>query len=215
MSNSNNSVWRTLQAWRTTTFTIAGLIFIACLVLLAINLVEGTPDQNLTLGQAFIGTAWTATFIGLLGFYASLANESRWILRFGTIFAMIGLITSLFMAVVMFGLFFGVIGGSYSSYMMYFVPGFFLGIPLGCGLYSVASLRTTVYRQRMGLLFLLLPGAFLFNYGTSIFLGIHSVAKIFGVIAVLTITNFTIGYMLKTGSAEIRPEGDTSLDTTS
>lgn len=215
MSNNKNSVWSTLQAWRTTAFTIAGVVFMTCLVPLAINLAEGTQDQYLTLGQALVGTAWTATFIGLLGFYASLANESRWILRLGTIFAVIGLITCLLLAVVMFGLFFEVIGGTYSDFMMYFVPGFFLGIPLGCGLYSFASLRTTVYRQRMGLLFLLLPGAFLFNYGTSILLGFHSVAKIFGVVAVLSLTNFTIGYMLKTDSAEIRPERDTSLDSTS
>lgn len=168
----------------------------------------------MTLGQAFVGTGWTATFIGLLGFHASLANASRRILRFGAFFAVIGLVSSLLMALVMFGLYFDVVEGTYSDFMKYFVPGFFLGIPLGCGLYSIGILRTAVYGQRMGLLLLLLPVVFLFNYGTSMVLGFHSVAKVFGVVTVLVVTNITIANMLRTGSAEFLPRRDASPEST-
>lgn len=204
MPNSKGNIWESIESWRSAAFTIAVVFFVASLVPLAINLAAGTQDQFLAVGQGFVGAAWTATFTGLLGFYPSLAAESRWPLRLGSLFAVIGLVASLTMAVVMFGLFFDLLPGTFSGYMAFFAPAFLVSIPLGCGLYGVVALRTQVYRQSIGLLILVIGGAFLFNYGTTM-AGLHlgGLVKIFVVVLVLTLANLAVGYLLMTGSAEL------------
>ncbi|MDG5775255.1 hypothetical protein VB773_20220 [Haloarculaceae archaeon H-GB2-1] len=200
MVSENTQRKRSLKAWRATAFTIAGIIFAADATILLLNIVAGTQGQYMTLGQAFIGTAWTAGFIGLLGFYPDLAARNRWLARAGGLFVVIGLFTNLIMAAVSLGLFAGVLSGTLGDYTPYFLPGMFPGIVLGCGLYGIATLRTPTYTRSVGLLFLLLVLTFLFNLGTGI-AGFNPVSKILGVVAVLTLTNLVLGYKLRTGSA--------------
>ncbi|QLG49789.1 hypothetical protein [Natrinema halophilum] len=213
MTSENAHQGGAIEAWRATAFTIAGVIFAADAAILAFNLAAGTQEQYMTVGQAFIGAAWTASFIGLLGFHRDLADRNRWLVRLGGIFAVIGLITNLIMAVVSISLSAGVIGGTLGDYTPYFLPGMFPGIVLGCGLYGIAALRTSTYTRDMGLLFLLLVLTFLFNLGTGI-AGFNPVSKILAVVAVLTFTNLVLGYKLRTGSAvttqaEIDPRDST------
>lgn len=203
-----------LESWRATAFTVAGIIFAADAAVLVVNLAAGTQNQYMTLGQAFIGAAWTAGFIGLLGFYPDLDARNRWLARSGGVFAVVGLVTNLIMAAVSLGLFAGVLGGTLRDYTPYFLPGMFPGIVLGCGLYGIATLRNPTYRRSVGLLFVLLVLTFLFNLGTGI-AGFNPVSKILGVVIVLTLTNLVLGYMLRTGSAlstqaELSPHDSTS-----
>jgi len=202
-----------IAAWRATAFTIAGMIFAADAVILALNLVEGTQEQYMTLGQAFIGVAWTAGFIALLGFYTDFADRSRRLARAGGVFAVIGLITNVVMAVVSFGLFAGVLDGTLGDYTPYFLPGMFPGIVLGFGIFGIISLRTTTYTRGMGLLFLLLVLTFLFNLGTGM-VQFNPLSKIFGVVLVLTLTNLVLGHKLRTGSAVTTQTEIASRDST-
>lgn len=200
MVSNDTSIWGSLEAWRATAFTVAGVVFVADAVILAGNLALGT-EQYTTFGQGLIGTAWTAGFVGLLGFYPSLARRGRWLSRGGGVFAVIGLSTVAIMALVSFGLFVGAIGGALSDYTMYFLPGVFLGIVFGFGSYGVASLRASSHAPRVGLLFLLLVATFLFNLGSGV-AGFNPLAKVFGVVAVLSLAMLVLGYSLRTDSEE-------------
>lgn len=162
------------------------------------HLVQGTEPA--AFAQALVGASWTAAFIGLLGFYPSLSDRSRWLARIGAVFAVVGAITMAAMAVTSLGYSTGVLSRELGDVVMYFLPLVFLGIVLGFGLFAVASLRTDVYPRSVGLLFLLLPLTFLFNIGTGI-AGFNPLPKILGVVALLSLTMLAIGYLLRTGDA--------------
>jgi hypothetical protein len=207
----NTSSLKTLESWRGLLFIIAGVVFAGDLTILLYNLAVGPESQYLTLGQGLIGTAWTCSFLALLGFYPKLSERSKWLPRIGGVFAVIGLLTMLAMAVTSYGVIAGVIPGALEDYTMFFLPGVFLGIVLGFGLYGVASLRTTLYSQRVGVLFLVLVATFLTNIGTGI-AGYNPLAKIIGVVAMLVLANLGLGYLVRTGDAEITAVEGTSSD---
>lgn len=204
MVGVSNTWWESLEQWRVTAFLIGGLIFVVDAALLAIHIYSGTEPA--ALGQALVGASWTAAFIGLLGFYPSLADRSRWLAKIGGVFAVIGGITMAAMAAAMLGYATDILSGDPGTIAMYFLPGVFLGIVLGFGLYGAASLRTDIYSQNVGLLLLLLPITFLFNLGTGIS-GVGSLLTIFGVVCVLALTMLAIGYLFRTGKALAHREG--------
>lgn len=190
--------WESLERWRSTAFLVGGVVFLVDTAVVAARLVQGTDPQ--ALGQAFVGAAWTAAFIGLLGMYPSLSDRSRWLTRIGAVFSVIGAITMAAMAVTSLGYVAGIPSGELRDVVMFFLPGVFLGIVLGFGSFGVASLRTDVYSRSVGLLFLLLPLTFLFNLGTGIS-GYNPTVKILGVVVVLTLTMLANGYLLRAGGA--------------
>jgi hypothetical protein len=194
-----------LATARATAFTIAGVVFAANALVLLWNVVQGT-EQYMTLGQGLIGTAWTAGFLGLLGCYPALADRNRWVARGGAVFAVVGLLTMLVMAVVSFGLSGGVLGGALMDYTPYFLPGVFLGIVLGFGSYGVAGLLTGALPRPVGPLFLLLVATFLFNLGSGI-AGFNPLVKVLGVVAVLTVSMLAVGHVFRTGDAGAGPAG--------
>lgn len=204
MVEATKSRWDSLEQWRATAFLIGGVIFVADAALLASNVAAGT-ERFMTLGQAFVGAAWTAAFVGLLGMYSSLADRSRWLVRAGAVFAVIGAVTMAAMAAASLGYFTGILSGDLSEVVMYFLPGVFVGIVLGFGSFGVASLRTALYSRSVGLLLLLLPATFLFNLGSGM-AGLESMVVVLGVVCVLALTMLAIGYLLRTGSAVTRRE---------
>lgn len=203
MSLISTRRWKSLEEWRATAFLLGGGIFVVDTALLAVHMASGTEPA--AFGQALVGASWTAAFIGLLGFYPSLADRGGWAARIGAVFAVVGTVTMAAMATVMLGYASGLLTGDPGDVAMYFLPGVFLGVVLGFGSFAVASLRTTIYAQRVGLLFLLLPLTFLFNIGTGM-AGFNPLAKVLGVVAVLTLTMLTIGYLVRTGSAVVDEE---------
>lgn len=211
MSVSDTNGWGTLESWRTTLFIAAGVVFAGDLTILLYNLAAGTESQYLTLGQGLIGTAWTCSFLALLGFYPKLSERSKWLPRVGSAFAVVGLVTMVVMAVTSYGLVAGVVPGALEDYSMYFLPGVFLGIVFGFGLYSVAMLRTAIYNQPVAVLFLVLVVTFLINLGTGI-AGYNPLVKIIGVVTMLVLANLGLGYLAHTGNEEITAAGGTSPD---
>ena len=200
-----------LESWRATLFVIAGVIFTGDLSILLYNLAVGTESQYLTLGQGLIGTAWTCSFLALLGFYPKLSERSKWLPRVGSVFAVIGLLTMAVMALISYGVYTGVIPGTLEEYSMYFLPGVFLGIVFGFGLYGVATLRTALYSQRVGVLFLVLVATFLTNLGTGI-AGYNPLVKIIGVVAMLILANLALGHLVRTGGADVAAAEGTASD---
>lgn len=196
--------WETLETWRATAFLIGGVIFVADVTLVASHVASGTEPG--AFGQALVGAAWTASFVGLLGMYPSLADRSRWLARIGAVCAAIGGITMAVMALASLGYFTGILSGELSEVAMFFLPGVFIGIVLGFGSFSVASLRTDIYSRSVGLLFLLLVLTFLFNIGSSI-AGIASMTTVLGVVVVLAASKLVLGYLFRTEGALADREG--------
>lgn len=196
--------WRELEQWQGTAFLIGGAIFLVDTVLLIVHMSSGTEPA--AFGQALVGASWTAAFIGLLGFYPSLANQTRWLARTGAVFAVIGGITMAAMSGTMLGHATGVLNGGSSDVAMYFLPGVFLGVVFGFGSFGLASLRSGIFARSVSLLLLLLPLTFLFNIGSAM-AGFNPLAKILGVVTVLTLTMLIIGYLLRTGAAVVDREG--------
>lgn len=190
--------WDALERLRSMAFLIGGALLVVNAALLLANLTAGTRPGALE--QTFVGAGWTAAFVGLLGFYPSLANRSRWLARAGAVFAVVGVIAMGAMTVAMLGYVAGILSGDPQTASMYLLPAVFLGIVLGFGAFGLAALRTDVYGRSVGLLFLLLPVTFLFNIGTGI-AGYNQVAKILGVVVVLVLTMLAIAYLLRTGGA--------------
>lgn len=198
MAFVTTQLWTSLERWRTAAFLIGGGLFVVDAALLVMDITSGTEPA--AFGQALVGASWTAAFVGLLGFYPSLVEGSRRLVRAGAVFAVVGGLTMAGMAATMLGYATGVLGGGPSGVSIYFLPGVFLGIVLGFGLFGAASLRTEVYSRNVSFLFLLLPLAFLFNLGTGM-AGFNPLLKVLGVVCVLALTMLSIGYLLRTGRA--------------
>ncbi len=174
----------------------------ANLAILLFNFSAGTEDQFMDLGQALIGGSWAVGFLGLLGFYPSLSERSRWLTRIGGIASIVGFVAMVAMAIISFSLFTDLLGGGLDSYVPLFLPGIFIGIVFGFGSFGIVTLRFGTYATTIGALFLLLVCTFLFNVGTGIADVLPYLTKVIGVVTVLTVTNLALGHLLRTGRAE-------------
>lgn len=199
MSASYRQILESLETRRALVFTIAGVVFAAELGILLFNFSAGTENQFTDLGQALIGAAWAAGFLGLLGTYPTLSDRSRWLSRIGGLSSAVGFLAMVVMAVVSFSAFAGLLGGGYESYVPLFLPGIVLGIVFGFGSFGIETLRSGTYTPTVGLLFLLLVATFLFNIGTGIAGVLPYLGKVIGVVTVLTVTNLALGYLLRNG----------------
>lgn len=202
--------WGAVERWSATAFLSGGVIFAADTALVASGLAAGT-EPPLTLGQTFVGAAWTAALVGLLGLYPGLAGRSRWLVRAGAVFAGIGAVTMAAMAATSFGYYSGVLPGGesgLSEVVVFFLPGVVVGCVLGFASFGVASLRTEVLSRSVGVLLLVLPLTVVFNLGTGM-AGWNPLPKLLGVVAVLSLTMLAVGYLLRTGSG---PAGRGGMD---
>lgn len=204
MSGADTRRWETLERWRAKAFLIGGAIFLADVALVASHAASGTEPG--AFGQALVGAAWTASFVGLLGTYPSLAGRSRWLPRVGAASAAVGGVTMAAMAVTSFAYFAGIPNGELGDVVFFFLPGVFVGIVLGFGSFGVLSLRTDVYSRSVGLLFLLLVVTFLFNLGSGI-AGFATITTVLGVVFVLAVSKLALGYLFQTGAALARRDG--------
>lgn len=193
MVGASKQHWRRVERWKGIAFILGGLIFVADTALVAMHLFAGTEPGPL--GQGFVGAAWTASFVGLLGLYPRLVERTRRLAQAAAVFAVIGGIVMAAMGVSSFAYALGIPGGELGDVVVYFLPGVFLGIVFGFGLFAVACLRTGAYSTRVAGLLLVLPLTFLFNIGTGI-AGFNPLEKVLAVVAVLAVTKLAIGFLL-------------------
>lgn len=210
MAIISKQLWNSLAQWRAIAFLVGGLMFIPKMIIEAADIVRGV-ERFWTLARVFLGAGWTAAFLGLLGFYPSLDDKRPWLARVGAFFAVIGGITMTVMAIASLGYFTGILNGEITDVLMYFIPGVFGGIVLGFGTFGIASLKTNIYSQGIGLLFLLLPLTFLFNL-SSPFIGFATLTKSLIIILILTLAMLTIGYLLRSGRALINEVEDRTIN---
>jgi len=206
-----NSIWSPLELWRATAFLLAGMILAINAAIVAAEVVAGVENWR-TLGQIFVGAGWTAAFIGLLGLYPGLADRSRWLSRAGAFFAVIGAIVFAVMGVASVGYYTGILAGDMTALVPLFLPGVVLGSILGFVTISVASLRTDVYSQTVGVLLLIPPTLVILNLITGI-TGIESATATLAIVIGDTLAMLAIGNVLRKGEVPTdHPEVESPSD---
>lgn len=189
--------WDWLERWRTIAFFVAGVILLVDAAIVAAETVVGLDDW-MALGQVFVGAGWTAAFIGLLGVYPGLSDRSPWLARAGAGFAAIGAVVFAVMGVVSLAYYAGIPDGDITAIVPIFIPGVILGSILGFLSISVASLRTDVHSQTVGVLLLIPPAMVLLNIATGI-AGIDSTTVTLGIVLGDALAMLAIGYVLRPG----------------
>jgi hypothetical protein len=164
-------------------------------VLVATNVITGT-EHWLLLGQAFVGVAWTAALLGLLGVYPRLADRSRWLSRAGAVFAGIGVVVFATMAVTVLLYYAGIPAGEYGNVGQFFIPGVLVGSVLGFVSFSFASLRTGVHSRTFGIL-LLVPAVLVVTNILRFVAGLESTTITLGIVIADASAMLAIGYLLR------------------
>lgn len=188
--------WRLLEQRRATAFLVGGLLMVIDAGFVAANIITGTGDF-LLLGQAFVGAAWTAALVGLLGLYPGLVNRSRWLSRAGVVFAVIGVVTFAVMAVAVLVYYAGIPAGEYDAISVFFIPGVLLGSVLGFVAFGVASLRTDAYSRTLGVL-LLIPAILVATNILRFVVGLEAVTITLGIVIGDALAMLALGYVLRT-----------------
>lgn len=145
-----------LEQWSPTAFMVGGFLLLVDAAVVAATIATGA-DSLLVLGQAFVGLAWTAALLGLLGLYPELSGRSRWLSRVGAVFAGIGAVVFGVMAAASLLYFAGIPAGEYGDIGQFFIPGVLVGSVLGFGSFAAASLRSDVHSLTFGVLLLVPP----------------------------------------------------------
>lgn len=189
--------WESLEQWSPTAFLVGGLLMVVDAAFVAANVVTGA-EHFLLLGEAFVGAAWTAALIGLLGLYPGLADRSRWLSRAGVVFAVIGVVVFAVLAVASLGYYTGILTGEFDTTV--FIPGVLIGSVLGFVSFSVASLRTGVHSRTVGIL-LLVPAILVVTNILRFVAGFESATITLGIVIGDALAMLAIGYLLRTEPA--------------
>lgn len=198
MSLISKRRWESLEQRSATAFLVAAAIFVLDAILVA-GVIVALGERYMTLGQVFVGAAWTAAFIGLLGLYPGLADRSRWLSRIGAVCAVVGAIVFAVMSVASLVYFAGIPDGNIESLVPLFLPGVIIGSVLGFLLFGVASIRTDVRSDTFGILLLAPAAVVVANILTGI-AGVDSTAATLVIVVAQALAHAGIGYALRTDS---------------
>lgn len=202
MSNDNTTIWEVTGQWSDRAFFAGAVMFVVAAALNVVAMIGGAERLSLMVGEAFIAAGWFGGLVGLLGLYTVLADQSRWLTRAGAVFAVIGAMTFVLLAVASLVAFFNGGGvGDLPIPFIYLFPGILLGSLLAFIPFSVASLRSDIHSRTVGTLLLVPPGIFFTNFfilpmilGT----GPNPPEIIFVVTSLLALVMLVIGYVLRT-----------------
>lgn len=201
MGTANKQQWRLFEQWSATAFLIGGLLMVIDGALVVANIATGAEHWML-LGQAFVGAAWTAALIGLLGLYPGLADRRKWLSRVGAVLAVIGVVTFAVMAIASLAFYAGIPDGEFTALVPFFLPGVLLGSVLAFLLFGIATLRTGASSRTVGILLLILPLIVLTNFFLGVS-GIESAAITLGIVIGDALVMLALGYVLRTETAPV------------
>lgn len=196
--------WESLERWRATAFLLAGVMFVVDAAIVGAVIVAVGEDVML-LGQAFIAAGWTAAFVGLLGVYPGLSDRSPWLARAAAVFAVIGAVVFVAMAVASLVYFAGIPDGEITAIVPFFLPGVIIGSVLGFLCIGAASLRSDVHSTTVGVLLVALGLFPVVNIASGIG-GVESLTFTLAIVVGLALVNLAIGYLFRTGGALAGPE---------
>lgn len=205
-------VWESLETGSARAFFAGGVTFVFAAVLNVVTVVTGAERLSLMVGEAFIAAGWFGGLVGLLGLYPVLRDRSRWLTRAGAVFAVVGAVTMVVLAVASLVAF--VQGGGVGDLPVPFIflfPGLVIGSLLAFVSFSVASLRSDVPSRNVGVLLLVPALVFSTNFFIlPIIVGTGPAPPeiIFAVTSILALVMLAIGYLLRTGDV---PTGGVGL----
>lgn len=202
MSLDDTVPWESLERRSASLFVLGGLMFAVSAVLTVVAMVTGAIQPNMVLGEAFIAAGWIAPLLGLIGLYPALADRNPRLGRAGLLFALIGLVAFVFLAVASLVAFVqGLEITEIPIPVAVLLPGIIAGSLLAFVSFSIASLRSEAHARTVGVLMLIPSGIFVTNFLVlPIILGPGPNPPEVGFIitGLLTLAMLAIGYALRT-----------------
>jgi len=187
-----SGVLNTLERWSPTLFLVSGVALIGFAVSMAVIIADSPPRS------VFGGLGFTLSFLGLLGLYPGLADESPLLARAGSVFAVLGAVgfTMLFVTGVT-----QVAGMAPPAWPDPLQILNIAGILLGFLLFGVASLRTDAHARTLGVLLLMPSLVFAVNFVRVAVLGAWSPSWAPALLGGLqALAMLSIGYVLRAES---------------
>lgn len=186
--------WESLERLRSKMFFLGAVVLIPNAGILFYDIAQGT-ELRLPLGQVFVGTAWAAVLIGMLGLYPRLAEQRPRLARASAFFAGIGVVGYAVMAVVHLAAVAGLPESTVDSLTPVFLPAVLAGTLLAFPLFAVGGLLTGAYSRTVAILL----GTPTLIFVANVLSG-PSPESILGVVLALVFVYATIGYLLRTDS---------------
>ncbi len=147
--------WRWLEARSATFFLIGGALVV---VYSALHGIEAATDMVLEPNPFEFG--YVLGFLGLLGLFPTLAEDSPWLARAGAVAAVLGMVALTAFTVIHLADLAGLVSSDRAAtpaWFDVFIPLALTGFIVGYLAFGVASLRSGVHSRAVGLL-LLAPG---------------------------------------------------------
>lgn len=191
MPSDGTLPWKSLERWSSKLFLVGAAILALNAGIVFYDVIEGT-ELRLPLGQVFVGTGWAAALLGTLGLYPDLADRKPWLARASALFAAIGVIGYIVMAVVYVAAVAGLPESTVDSLTPVFLPAVLAGTLLAFPLFAVATLVTGARSRTVGVLL----GAPAVIFVANVLSG-PSAESIFGVLVALVVVYGSIGYLLR------------------
>ncbi len=205
MSTTDMMPWASLEERSASLFLLGGVMFAVSAALTVVAMLTGAVQPNMVLGEAFIAAGWIAPLLGLLGLYPTLADRNPWLGRAGVVFAIIGLVAFVFLAVASVVAFIqGLEITEIPIPVAVLLPGIIAGSLLAFVSFSVASLRSEAHSRTVGLLMLVPSAIFVTNFlilPAILGSGPNPPEVGFVITGLLTLAMLAIGYALRTGDA--------------
>lgn len=186
--------WKRLEAQSGTLFLVAGALVV---VYAGLHGIEAMTDMILEPNPFEFG--YVVGFLGLLGLYPKLADESPWFARAGAVAAVLGMIGLSAFTVLHLAELAGVVAPGGPSWFWVFIPLPLIGFVLGYLSIGVASLWADVHTRTVGLL-LLAPGIIVVVMLVQMLAGWTSQLQAFVISAGQAMAHLAIGASLKTKS---------------
>jgi hypothetical protein len=194
-----------LEAWSARLFLLGGVMFGISAALTLVGMATGAVEANMILGEAFIAAGWIAPLLGLLGLSHALADQSRRLVQAGSVFAVLGLVAFVFLAVASLVAFVqGLAITEIPIPIAVLLPGIIAGSLLAFVSFSVASIRSDAVPRSAGLLLLVPSAIFVTNFAilpAILGAGPNPPEVGFVITGLLTLAMLSIGYVLRTVGA--------------
>lgn len=154
-----------LESWSARLFLLGGAMFGISAGLTLVGMLTGAVEAYMILGEAFIAAGWIAPLLGLLGLARALADRSKRLVQAGSVFAVIGLVAFVFLAVASVVAFVqGLAITEIPIPVVVLLPGIIAGSLLAFVSFAVASRRSDVVPRPAGLLMLVPSAIFVTNF---------------------------------------------------
>lgn len=191
MRRVNAQHWKRLEARSGTLFLAAGALVV---VYSGLHGIEAATDMILEPNPFEFG--YVLGFMGLLGLYPTVVEESPWLARVGAVAAVLGMIGLSAFTVLHLAELAGVVARGGPAWFWVFIPLPLIGFVVGYLSIGLATLRANVRSQTVGFL-LLVPGIIIVVMIVQMLMGWTSQLQAFVISAGEAMAHLAIGATLQ------------------